>query len=130
GATNRLVGRRKLELSDLLDEHWLLPSESIFTSLLMETFRSKNFMLPMPEVRTFSAYQRLKLLATSSFVSAESGSLLRFNMDRFALRVLPVDLSDRTWPIAIVTLKNRTISSAVQTFIDSVREAVQVMQAH
>jgi DNA-binding transcriptional LysR family regulator len=130
GASHRLVRRRKIELGDVIDEPWLLPPESIFTSLLAEAFHFKDLIPPMPGVRTFSAYQRLKLLATGSFVSAESGSLLRFNMDRFSLRVLPVDLTVRTWPIAIVALKNRAISSVVHSFIDCVREAARVMDRH
>jgi DNA-binding transcriptional LysR family regulator len=130
GASNRLVCRRKIELGDVIDEAWLLPPESIFTSLLAEAFHLKDMIPPMPVVRTFSAYQRLKLLATGSFVSAESGCLLRFNMDRFSLRVLPVDMTVRTSPIAIVTLKNRTISWVVQRFIKCIREAAQVMERH
>jgi DNA-binding transcriptional LysR family regulator len=130
GASNRLASRRKIELAELIDEPWLLSNESIFTSLLPGAFHLKDLIPPKLGVRTFSAYQRLKLLATSHFVSAESGSLLRFNMDRFPLRILPVDLTVRPWPIAIVTLKNRTISSAVQNFIDCVRETARVMERH
>jgi DNA-binding transcriptional LysR family regulator len=125
--SNRLASRRKIELAELIDEPWLLPNESIFTSLLTDAFHLKDLIPPKLGVRTFSAYQRLKLLATSRFVSAESSSLLRFNIDRFPLRVLPVDLTVRPWPIAIVTLKNRSISSAIQNFIDCVREAARMM---
>jgi DNA-binding transcriptional LysR family regulator len=130
GASNRLASCRKIELAELIDEPWLLSNESIFTSLLAEAFHLKNLIPPKLSVRTFSAYQRLKLLATSHFVSAESSSLLRFNMDLFSLKVLSVDLSVRTWPIAIVTLKNRTISSAVRSFMDCVREAARVMESY
>jgi DNA-binding transcriptional LysR family regulator len=125
--SNRLASRRKIELAELIDEPWLLPNESIFTSLLTDAFHLKDLIPPKLGVRTFSAYQRLKLLAMSRFVSAESSSLLRFNIDRFPLRVLPVDLTVRPWPIAIVTLKNRSISSAIQNFIDCVREAARMM---
>jgi len=32
-------------------------------------------------------------------------SVVRLHADRFSLKVLPVDLPDRPWPVAIVTLK-------------------------
>ena len=51
--------------------------------------------------------------------------MLRFNADRFALKVLPVDLAVRPWPIAVVTLKKRTISPVVQSFIGYAREVAK-----
>jgi len=72
-------------------------------------------------------YQRLSLLATNSFIGGESGSVLRFNIDRFPLKVLPIDFPFRSWPIAIVTLKDRTVSSVVQTFIECAREVAAMM---
>jgi hypothetical protein len=40
---------------------------------------------------------------------------------------LPVDLAFRSWPVAIVTLKNRTMSPLVQTLIDYVRDTARVL---
>jgi hypothetical protein len=37
------------------------------------------------------------------------------------LKGLPVDLPAQPWPVAIVTLKNRTLSPVVQLFIDHLR---------
>jgi DNA-binding transcriptional LysR family regulator len=41
--------------------------------------------------------------------------------------VLPVKHTPRPWPIGIVTLKNRTVSPVVQTFLDYVREVARPM---
>jgi DNA-binding transcriptional LysR family regulator len=68
---------------------------------------------------------RFELLATGRFVAPLPLSAGRFNAARFALKVLPVELPTRPWPEAIVTLKNRTLSAAVQAFIDCVREVVK-----
>ncbi len=127
GTKNPWAGRRKIELAELAEEPWLLSHESPFRSLLDEAFQLKGLILPKVGVRTYSVHQRLGLLATGRFVGAEGGSLLRFNIDRFPLKVLPVDLGVRAWPIAIVKLKNRTLSSVVHTFIDCVREVASVM---
>jgi hypothetical protein len=69
----------------------------------------------------------MMLLATDRFVSAEVGSVLRFNANRFPLKVLPVNLAIRSWPVWIVTLKNRTVSPVVQSFLDCVREVAKPM---
>jgi DNA-binding transcriptional LysR family regulator len=52
---------------------------------------------------------------------------LHFNAKRFLLKALPIDLPARPWPIAIVTLKNRTLSPVVQLFIDHVRAFTSTM---
>jgi DNA-binding transcriptional LysR family regulator len=127
GAKNRWAGLRKVELAELVDEPWLLPHESIFSSLVEEAFQTEGLPRPKLGVRTYSTYQRLSLLNTNNFIGAESGSVLRFNIDRFPLKVLPVDFSVRSWPIAIVTLRNRTLSSVVQNFIECACQVASVM---
>jgi hypothetical protein len=42
---------------------------------------------------------------------------------------LPVNLSDRPFPLAIVTLKNRTLSPVVERFIEYLRDFTQQMRA-
>ena len=106
GAKNQWASCRKIELAELVNEPWLLPHESPFRSLLDEAFQSKGLLLPRLGVRTYSVHQRLGLLATDRFIGGESGSVLKFNIDRFPLKVLRVDLPVRAWPVAIVRLKN------------------------
>jgi DNA-binding transcriptional LysR family regulator len=127
GQNSRWAHRRKVELAELVDEPWLLPREGIFVSLLAEAFQTNNLPAPKLGVRTYSVHQRMMLLATDRFVSAEVGSVLRFNADRFPLKVLPVNFANRTWRVGIVTLKNRTVSPVVQTFLDCVREVAKPM---
>lgn len=127
GTRNQWANRRKIELAELINEPWLLAQESIFASLVEEAFQSQGLMLPKRGVRSYSVHQRLSLLATAGFVGAESGSVLRFNIDRFPLKVLPIDLAIGTLSVGVVTAKKRTLSSVVQTFIDCVREVASVM---
>jgi DNA-binding transcriptional LysR family regulator len=125
GRKNRWAGRRMVDLAELVDEPWLLPLESIFSSILAEAFRSKGLDVPKMGIRSYCIYQRLSLIATDRFVASLPGSILRFNADRFSLKVLPVDLVTRFFQVAVVTLKNRTLSPAVQSFIDCVREVTR-----
>ena len=127
GEQNQLARRRKIELEELSDEQWLLPWEGISSALLAEAFQLEGLALPKLGVRSYSAHQRLSLLASDYFIGAEFGSLLRSNVDRFPLRVLPVDFAVRSFTVAIVTLKNRMRSPAVQTFIDCTQEIARSM---
>jgi DNA-binding transcriptional LysR family regulator len=127
GTKNRWAGRRKVDLAELVDEPWVLPLESIFSSFLSEAFQSKGLAVPKMGVRSYSVYQRLSLLATDRFVASLPASVLRFNIDRFSLKILPVDFAARFFQVTIITLKKRTISPVVRTFIDFVREVARPM---
>jgi hypothetical protein len=43
------------------------------------------------------------------------------------LKVLPVDIPVRPWPVTIVTLKNRTLTPVVERFIACAREVAKSM---
>jgi hypothetical protein len=57
--------------------------------------------------------------------AALSRSVLNFYRDRFALKQLPIKLPAPAWPIAIVTLKNRTLSPVAERFIGCAREVAK-----
>jgi DNA-binding transcriptional LysR family regulator len=77
----------------------------------------------MPElmVDTVSVALRQQLLATGRFVAGIPASTLRSNIQAGILKVLPVALPDKPWPVAMITLKNRTLAPAVQQFIELAR---------
>jgi hypothetical protein len=47
-----------------------------------------------------------------------------------AVKALPVDLGVNSRPMAIITLKNRTLRPAAELFIDVVRAAGKAMAIH
>jgi len=53
----------------------------------------------------------------------------RRNAKRLPLKRLPLNLADRPFPLAIVTLKNRTMSPVVERFIECLRDFTQQMRA-
>jgi DNA-binding transcriptional LysR family regulator len=127
GSKHPLARRRKIDLMELVDEPWLLPHDGIFSVYLTQAFEANGLAPPKLGVRSYSVAQRVSLLTTNRFVSAESGSVLRFNAAQLPIKVLPVEHTPRPWPIGIVTLKNRTVSPVVQTFLDCVREVAKPM---
>jgi DNA-binding transcriptional LysR family regulator len=127
GSNNRWARRCKIEFEELLEEPWLLPGEGFF---LAEAFQSQGFAVPKFGVTSYSVYQRIALLTTGRFIGMLPGSVMRFSPAvHLSLSVLPVDFSPGTWPVAIVKLKDRTISPVVQTFIDCIRDVARPLKA-
>jgi DNA-binding transcriptional LysR family regulator len=122
GAQNPWARRRKIKLAELTDEAWLLPPpDSVFGSVALEAFRASGLDYPRTTVCTAPADVRIRLLATGRFLTIFATSVLRFPTLRPELKVLPVELPVPPMPVGIVTLKNRTLSSVAQLFIDSAR---------
>ena len=123
GAQNPWVRRRRIVLSQLLDESWALPPlESVFGSAVREAFRSCGLDYPRMAVVTVPLDVRMSLLATGPFLSIFAPSALRFPIRRAGLKVLPVELPMARVPSGIVTLKNRTLSPVAQLFVDGARK--------
>jgi len=85
--------------------------------------------MPKVALKTFSVHIRANLVASGRFIATLPKSVAHFYADRFSLKVLPVDLPLRPWPLAIVTLKNRTLSPVVEHFIKLFRDFMQSMRA-
>jgi DNA-binding transcriptional LysR family regulator len=125
GRNSRWCRRRKIELADLLNEPWLL-TPSMFSTLI-EGFQASNLAGPRVNVNAYSTHQCIKLIATGRFISALSGSVLRFSVDPSPFKVLPIKFPVRQWSVGIVTLKSRTVSPIVKTFMSCVREVAKAL---
>jgi DNA-binding transcriptional LysR family regulator len=80
-------------------------------------------------VSASSILLRNQLLATGRFVTVLPDSVVRYNAKQWSLRALPVDLEVEPRSVAIVTLKNRTVSPVVQLFVEHVRAVAKAMLA-
>jgi DNA-binding transcriptional LysR family regulator len=123
GAQSEWARRRKIELADLVHGKWILyPPYQVPTLVVEEAFHAQGLDPPQPSLMTYSFYLRETLLTTRDFLSVVPASMLRaFNSRGVAVKALPVDLGVNARPMAIFTLKNRTLSPAVELFIESVR---------
>ncbi len=122
GASSPLTRRRKIALADLLGEPWFLfPADSYFGTLQAGAFRAYGLAPPRATVWTASPSLRSELLATGRFLTVLTGFSLRLPRRRLTLAALPVELSKTRMPIAIITLKNRSLSPLAQLFIERVR---------
>jgi DNA-binding transcriptional LysR family regulator len=68
---------------------------------------------------------RTNLVGSGHFIATFPKSVVRFYADRFSLKVLPVRLPARPWPLVVLTLKNRTLSPAVQHLLEHIRDFMQ-----
>jgi DNA-binding transcriptional LysR family regulator len=122
GANSPWARRRRLSLSDLMDETWALPPpESLYGGVVTEAFRSEGLEVPRATVFTSVTAVRNALLATGRFLSIVQGSVMRFNILAPRFKVLPVALPTTRRPIAAITLKARTLGPSARLFIDCAR---------
>jgi DNA-binding transcriptional LysR family regulator len=71
-----------------------------------------------------SMHLRLALLATGKYVSTIPNSFVRYGVERWSLKILPIDLGLRL-PVGIFTLKNRTLSPVALNFINNVQSVAK-----
>jgi DNA-binding transcriptional LysR family regulator len=128
GVESRWARRRKINLADLLDEDWILPPANTTNSIvLMDAFRAQGLRLPRVSFVSFSVTLRTSLLASGRYLSVMPRSMMRLYADRMHLKVLPVKLAERRWPVVIVTLKNRTLNPLVSVFVDHLHASVKAL---
>jgi DNA-binding transcriptional LysR family regulator len=126
GADSRWARRRKITLADLRDASWVGTSQDTLTRTLLDrAYRSANLPPPTMRVTTYSVQLRAHLLATGDFLTAMPKSMLKLNAECRGLRQLPVRLPGPRFPVAIITLKGRTVTPAVGLFLDMLREYVR-----
>ncbi len=126
GPKSRWARRRKVEFSELAEDHWCLPPpDTLVGSLIGDAFRASGMKFPPRGVAMGSILLFGALLASGPFLAIFPASMLRFGANLPPLKVLPVDLPIPPWPVGIMTLKNRTLSPVAQLFIECAREVVK-----
>lgn len=119
GSNSPWAALRRVDLSDLADAPWIVLPYGWGQDVIPNAFRLHGLPPPRVALKTFSIHLRLHLLVTGRFVTALPASVLRLYRDRFDLKELPIELPRSPYGVAIVTLKNRTLSPVVEHFIRS-----------
>jgi DNA-binding transcriptional LysR family regulator len=122
---SRWAGRRRVGLADLVDEPWILASADSWNyRIVSEAFEAQGLPMPKVVLRTFSTHLRVNMVASGHFIATFPKSVIDYYAGRFGLKVLQVDIPTKPWPVAVLTLKARTLSPVVHFFIDHVRAAL------
>ena len=124
GVHSRWSIRRKMDLADLENEPWGLPSsDTVVGHVVRAGLRARG--ISIREAVTGSPYLLLSLLKKGPFLVTIPDSVLKFGSDLPPFKILPVDLAVRPWPVGFMTLKNRAISPVAQLFLDCARDVVK-----
>jgi DNA-binding transcriptional LysR family regulator len=123
GPRSKWAARRgKIDLAELVEGPWILQAPHTRNyQHLAEAFQARGLAMPRAGFVTLSMPIFAHFVAGGPFITAMPRSLAHFH----SLKVLPVDLPDRPWPVTIVTLKNRTLSPVVERFIECTREVAK-----
>jgi len=125
GSHSRWARRRKIDLAELIDAPWIMQAPDTWNyAFLAEACRTRGLDMPRASLVTTSEPFRTDLLSIGPFITVLASSWVRINAQRYALKVLPVELPDRPSPVAIVTMKNRTLTPVVERFIRCAHEVV------
>jgi DNA-binding transcriptional LysR family regulator len=124
GKNNPWARRRKVDLADLVDEPWIMPGiHTWIHARVAEAFRERGLAMPKARLVTLS----WPLIAHFVFNGRHIMAYPRSVAVRHSLKVLPVNLPIRPWPLSILTLKNRTLSPVAERFIGCAREVAKSM---
>ncbi len=126
GAQSPWVRRRKLELAELVDAKWILYPPNEPPGLLVEqAFRLQGLAVPRSSVTTSSFHLRDALLTRGDYLTVVPACMLRvFNAKHMGVKSLPIDLGIEDRPVAVFTLKSRTLSPLAEIVIKTVRAVV------
>lgn len=123
GRHNALARRRNIKLKDLAGMPWVLPDTGTLQGkVIVQAFRALGLEPPKISVVTFSLQLRMNLVADGIYLSTLPQSVVRRQAERWSLVALPIKLPSLGFPVAITTLKNRTLNPAAQAFIKQVRD--------
>jgi DNA-binding transcriptional LysR family regulator len=130
GRSSPWARRRKIHLGQLIDESWILSGPPSWPNrIVSEAFAAQGLGMPRIALRTYSVHIRANLVASGRFIATFPKSVARFYADRFSLKVLPIDLPVRPWPVVILTLKKRSLSPVVAGFLGHLRDHTRPMRA-
>ncbi len=114
--------RRKIDIAELINEPWLLLTPDTWNNRVIgDALRARGLKMPKIPIVTFSFHVRATLVSTGSFISALPNSTVRLSGHRYPLKVLPIELPHRPWPLGIVKLKHRTLSPVAELFVERLR---------
>ena len=123
GATHPLARRRKVSLSELVQEHWILSRAEVMPHTpIPHAFAAAGLPFPEKVVVSGSLNMRQNMLASGRFVTAVPHSLLRFAHLKGNFHVLPLEVPSWPMPTMVLRLQGRSLSPAADSFIGTLRE--------
>ena len=117
GGQNAWAHAPAMRFADVAGRPWVLaPAGTAVYELVAAAFRAEGLAMPVPAVTTYSMTLRLQLLASGDYVTAFPDALVRNNLGRWNLAVLPLALG-QPLPVSVYSLKSRGDSRLIEAFV-------------
>ncbi len=120
--THPLVAKRKLSLTNLIDQDWILPPKG--TSLREElelAFRESGGTPAAPIIESVSLTMNLSLVQQSDAILAMPKQVLKQHQENYRLRPLPIKLPTVKNKIGYMLAKHAEPNRVTQVFIDALK---------
>lgn len=123
GARNPLVQATQLDWAKLQDQTWVLQQHpSPMRSIVNQVFHNARVDIPSSIVETTSIMTLLSLVQQTDMIGVTPVSVVEDYPGRHLLAVLPIQFEARLPPFGLITRRQRIQSSAMQAFMDAVRQ--------
>jgi DNA-binding transcriptional LysR family regulator len=122
---SRWARRRKISLLEFVDQPWILPPRGTWNyEVVAREFRARDFGEPKVAMTTFVSHLNAHLVRNGPYLTVHPHSWALYNK----LAVLSVDVPRVPIPVAIVTLKDRSLSPIAERFAECAREATAMLK--
>jgi LysR family transcriptional regulator of gallate degradation len=123
-AGHPLARRKKLQISELLNERWILPSLGR-RPLVDASFRKLGLDPPAPAIETGDAALLRQLLSDSNMLAVASPNQLMFEIRSGSLTELPLTFLDTGSQVGLVVRDGAMLSPAAHAILEAVRSEVR-----
>jgi DNA-binding transcriptional LysR family regulator len=129
GRRSKWGRRRKVDLLELADEKWVLTPPDVLAGILVgKAFEARGCKAPTAQIATSSIHLRNNLASRGDYIAVLPRSVLRLGAKQYGLKELAIRLDFGPSPVAIITLRGRTLTPATRATIDCAREVAARMQ--
>ncbi len=123
GARTPLAQATQLDWAKLQDQTWVLQQHpSPMRSIVNQVFHNARVDIPSSIVETTSIMTLLSLVQQTDMIGVTPVSVVEDYPGRHLLAVLPIQFEARLPPFGLITRRQRIQSSAMQAFMDAVRQ--------
>ena len=130
GVDSLCASRRRLHLADMIGENWVLPPhDSTPGAIIAGIFKAEGLQPPRASVATLSIQLTTTLIGTSKFVGLLPNSVARFAARRTGLKILSIKIPATRYPIAIITMRNRTPGPLAKLFVEHARAVARSLSS-
>ncbi|MFS1288218.1 LysR substrate-binding domain-containing protein [Pseudomonas piscis] len=130
GARNPLAQATQLDWAQLQEQTWVLQQHpSPMRSIVNQVFHNARVDIPSSIVETTSIMTLLSLVQQTDMIGVTPVSVVEDYLGRHLLAVLPIQFQARLPPFGLITRRQRIQSSAMQAFMDAVRQEQAPMRS-